>query len=410
MSFNIKSRIRQSGCLYISMMISMALSFLVSIINARYLGPENFGYFKLIQNVYNLLSIIFTFGFFYSLGRKIAASEDKDKEKEIFSAGIVITIILSFIGICFIIWNVNIFSDLVNKYFVESKLIKTVPLFVAFMFQLCILNILQGSRSIISFSIMKISPNLLYISIFIIFSLFSNVNYTQALLIQSAAILCSFLVLSFGRVNFSFVRENIVDIFDDTKIYGVRIYSGAIFIVGSGYLSSVILGLFEARELVGYYNLSVVLCLPIQMIASVLGITLFKDFYQNSAIPRKIWYILLLSIVFSISIYQLLIPYVIDLLYGDKYIPVVKIARLMCFSYAILGLCDFLSKYLSARGLGKALNYSGMLSGLISIVSYWLLTSKYGIDGTIFSLGFGSLLYLLLLIYSYYRYSNVNMA
>ena len=65
--------------LYIATIAGLGFSFFGSILNSRLLSKELFGDFKYIQNFIMLLSFLVNFGFYYSGGRLIASTEDKNK-------------------------------------------------------------------------------------------------------------------------------------------------------------------------------------------------------------------------------------------------------------------------------------------------------------------------------------------
>ena len=74
---------KQAILLYVSTLLGTLLGVLSSIVNTRFLSPEDYGDLRYVQNIINFISIILLLGYFQSGSRLLALSHDEKKSKKI---------------------------------------------------------------------------------------------------------------------------------------------------------------------------------------------------------------------------------------------------------------------------------------------------------------------------------------
>ena len=74
---------KQAVVLYISTLAGVLIGMLVSVLNTRYLAPSDYGDVRYVNNIIQMLSGIFLFGYFVIGSRLLAIAKDKDEAAQI---------------------------------------------------------------------------------------------------------------------------------------------------------------------------------------------------------------------------------------------------------------------------------------------------------------------------------------
>ena len=138
---------KQTGALYGSQILAMALGLITAPIVTRVLGPEKYGILAFILAVIYFISLFFGFGYFSAGARLLAILKNKGEDQELIGALILITvgISLSFFLTLFI------FSFFVDSIFhtPAGKILRTVSILSAIIpFQYMLQQVCQGTNEI----------------------------------------------------------------------------------------------------------------------------------------------------------------------------------------------------------------------------------------------------------------------
>ena len=81
---------KQALVLYISTLAGVLVGMLVSILNTRNLAPSEYGDVRYVNNIIQMLSGIFLFGYFVTGSRLLAIARDKEEASQIKGGLVVI--------------------------------------------------------------------------------------------------------------------------------------------------------------------------------------------------------------------------------------------------------------------------------------------------------------------------------
>lgn len=403
----LKNKLGQSSALYISMLTSIGAGFLISVINTRFLGSEHYGELKFIQNVCNLFALLVTFGFFYTGARSVAIAEGKKNEKNIFIVLVLIAIIVSCVGSVAILVFASI-QDAIFGNELSIMIVISAPLLICFVFQAMLNNYLQGSGHIYILSVFKIFPSVLYVFFVGVYVLFFDFDLTSAVVLQIAGfslpiLYCVFKYSVGGGFDSKILKQQVVS----NKAFGFHVYLGSIVGVGSNYFSVLIVAYMLDVKSVGFLGLAVTLCAPLQMIPGVIGTSFYKEFSKYKDIPLSILVGTSLLSFSALFIFYWVCEWAILLLYGNEFIEVVDVVRVMSFGYLFYGFGDFFNRFVSAHGKGKALRNISICVGVMNIIGYMFFVSEFGLLGAGVAAIFAGVSYGVLMCFYYYKMINI---
>lgn len=387
--------IKQASVLYGAMLFSIFLGFGVSILNTRFLSIGDYGKFKFIQQLFTLTATVFAFGFSYS-GARLVAQSKKVLNSEVIGATVIIYSAISILSTCVILLLSSIIDDIVNAE-VAYYIRQASPLVFVCIFTVVIENLFQGANKIYSLSFFRIAPRFLYIvgsTVFIIFSSYFNLSVALFLNLGFAGVVTIWMILTL-KPKFNQLKKNMSHIWWENKVNGSHVYIGSLAAVATGQLISIALGYYTDMKSVGYYSLALVVTTPLQFLPSVLGTTLFQSFSTQPSIPSRAIWAAVLPTAGSLIVFWLIIEKVLVLMYSDKYLPVVPIARILSIGMAFHGLGDFFNRFLGAHGKGKELRNAAFSTGGTIITGCLLFLPLYGVVGGTAVKAFSSFVYFL---------------
>ena len=372
---------RQSGMLFGSMGLNMLLGIVVSIVNTRYLGPEAYGKFKLLGNLYTLTPTLITFGYFNSVGRLVAQQENHMRRNSLLGSGVVIASIISLLmtGLLFILsfWISEIFRTEVS-----APLRYTLP----FVFVFPLLNFLrsycQGDNKIFALSVIQVVPALMYCCGALLIVRYSNLALGTALYLQLICLAVVVVgVLAALRPSFRGSIEGLHDIQSENKLCGVHLYLGSLAAVGSAQMFGLLIGFFVDVKTVGYFSLALAVCAPLAFVGSVFGTVFFKKFSNIAAIPFKIQLSAFGACGLTFIVFVSLVEFLVLNFYGPDYAPVVSLAYLMGFGFMVHGLGDLYNRFLYAHGKGESVRNGAFVTAVVAVTFGFFLTRIYGGTG-----------------------------
>lgn len=403
-----KKRSRQVGSLYSSMVLGLFISIGVSIVNTRFLGPQQYGDLKFLQNLFTLVAGILTFGMFVTGSTLLAQKTNETVKYEITGnlivLGTFISIVLIAVFFIFSFFEESIFSnDLGRTMRVFSPLLFVIP------FQLCLEKILTGDNQIYALSLLRIVPSTFYLLGAITFNYFISLSLTSALAIQffSASVVI-FIIVIYLKPKFENIKKNISYIWKQNRAYGFHVYIGYLAAVGSGKLAGVWIGYEIDNTNVGFYSLALTLTMPLMMIPNAVSSVFFKDYANSNSIPRKVTAFTIALTISTLIVFVLIIDKVVFFVYSVEYSPVIPLAYYVSIGSAAYGFGDYYNKFLGAHGQGKVMRNGSIIVGLINILGYILLLKYLGIAGAAITNVISSFVYLCVRYYPYYKLINNN--
>ena len=310
-------RIKQISALYSSMIVGVLLGIIVSVMNTRFLGPEAFGDYKFIHSVYTFFSIILAFGFLVTVSKLLADKKNDKIRKELIGSSFVIS---SIIGIIFVT-AIFAFAFVQKSFFAKdlsALFMMLSPLFFFIPFLRGFENIYQGENRIYELAIFRIAPQVFYIIIVLFLYKFNMINLQTALITQLS--IFGLVVLSsicFLKPSFKNLKNTIKLILHENRLYGFNVYIGSVVGVASTQLGPLAISFFSDSSNidVGFFSLALTITMPLALIPTVVGTTMFKEFANKNEISKKATQSTILISVLSLGIFALLVkPLIIVLL------------------------------------------------------------------------------------------------
>lgn len=396
----------------VSMLTSSALGIVLgigtSVINTRLLGPEDFGDFKFIQSIFNILVIFFSVGIFHTGGRLLADKKFEHINRKITGGLLFLTAIISagFIITTFI-------SSYVQEYIFSNNLGKIIryaaPFTFASIYKVAFDKFLEGENKIHELAVFQVAPKILYVVFVLIAALLFELNLAYVL---GIFLFTQIVATIYGYAKFNPVYKDLRNttklIFEENKSHGFQIYIGTLVSNGTLHLSSFIIAYFLDNTNVGFFNLANTISVPLSMIPQVVGTAYFKDFANSDRIPKKVINLTLVVSLLSFILFIVFIKYVILFLYSAEYLPVVTLLYYISFAYVVQGLYLVLNRFLSAHGIGKELKNASFIRGAVNIIGFILLVKWIGTVGACITLVVSNISYFLYLVIEYKKFVKLN--
>lgn len=391
----------QAAVLLFSTFCGTAMGFVASIVNTRFLGPEDYGDVRYVQNIIQLISWTLLFGYFFSGSRLLAISTNEKKSRELRGTMIVILAICSLLLILSTMVVSLFHNGIITHLMLVSLPVCIYPLLLNY-----INTTLQGDNFIGRICIARLLPPILYVIIaYFVYSEFRVSSSLMVLLqwgIYSAVLLC--IVLS-TRPSFRGVAHCFVELNNENRQYGIQLYYGSLAMVATNYIAGVMLGIFnDDNSNVAYYTLALNLTTPLSYLPGVVGTAFFKKFANLSCIPKIVLKTTVLITLLTCVVFVVLAKPVVHFFYPDEYSCVATYASWMSVGFCVHGIGDMLNRYLGSHGQGCGIRNASFFCGAVKIVGFTLLVWLFNIEGALVTTVLSSIVYSGSIVFYYCRF------
>lgn len=387
------------------MIIGIVFGILISVINTRFLGTEDFGNYKFIQSVYSFFIVIIAFGYVVTAGKLVAEKRNDNIRRELIGASIIITTLLGlifiFAMIIFSFFQKSFFPTDLSYYFIFLS-----PLFFFMPFTQTFENILQGENKIYELAIYRLLPQLLYIAgIFILYKL-NYISLKTAVTLQLSTYgIASIIMICFLRPRFSNLTQAYNLIILENKKYGFQVYIGSIVGVASTQFGPIAISFFSNDNIgVGFFSLAMTITMPLVLIPTVIGTSMFKEFANMDYIPKKATNITILLSIASLVAFIIIIKPVILFLYSVEFIGTVKLAYIVAVGQMFHGFGNYYNRFLGSKGQGRYLRNGAISVGIANILGFVFLVPFMGATGAAVTKLFSGIIFTISMLYYYKKF------
>jgi len=400
-------KVRQVAMLFSVSLASMPIGIVTSVVLSRFLGPNLYGDYNFLDNLFNLATIIFTLGFFYAANRMLVLNHDKKSAGEYFGATLVVLIMLFFIMSIALGIYVLLDSNLKQKH-LDYLMLVSIPFGWVYLATNYFETLFQADNRIKLLAVGRLAPKLGFlISAVVIYCFFTSNSHNKLQIAWGLYILAQVLaaIFVFARIGMSFknLKSNVEKIWAYNKTYGFHVYTGSVFSTGVAMLTGVLISYFgKTNSGVGFYSLAVSLGGPLQLIPNTIATTNFKEFSMATSIPKKLTRITILFTSLSLLILWAIIPFFINFFYSSKFEPVIYLTFIVSIGMACFGMADYYNRFLGAHGYGKLLRNTSFIVGSVILIFNLSLIPFYGAYGAAITRLLGGICYLICMLY-YYR-------
>ncbi len=394
---------KQAILLYVSTLLGTLLGVLSSIVNTRFLSPEDYGDLRYVQNIINFISIILLLGYFQSGSRLLALSHDEKKSKKI-RGGLVIILAITCLVLLISISLLYLFHA--NSPELAYLFIVSLPVCFYPLFNNYINTTAQGDNHIIRISINRLLPMLLYVPLgYVIYSYTGATSAKMILLQWGIYTLIGLAVIVSTKPNFHSLRPIFHQLNAENKSYGIQLYYGSIVMVATNYIAGVTLGIFNEDNVnVGFYTLALTITSPLALLPSIIGTTYFKQFATENRIPTKVMKVTFLMSAVSCLLFILLINPIVNLLYSKHYSMVGVYASWLAVGYCLHGLGDMINRFLGSHGQGKTIRNASFFCGIFKIFGFIIFVYLWDITGALLTCVVSSTIYFLSIAFYYSKF------
>lgn len=387
------------------MIIGILLGVVVSVFNTRILGAETFGDFKFIQSVYSFFTIIISFGYVVTASKLLAEKKNEPIRKELVGASVIITVIL---GLIFIL-TIVIFAFF-QKSFFATDLSKTFlflsPLFFLVPFTQSFENILQGENRIYELSIFRILPQIIYIGAIAVLYKYGFISLDTVVTIQLLSFgIASLAMIYFLKPKYSNLKSTYDLIIKENKQYGFQVYLGSIIGVASTQFGPIAISFFSDSNIdVGFYSLALTITMPLALIPTVVGTSMFKEFANRAEIPAKATKATILISLGSLLGFLFIVKPVIIILYSEEFLKAVKLAYIVAVGQIFHGFGNYYNRFLGSKGQGVFLRNGAIYVGVANILGFVLIVPFFGAEGAAYTKLTSGVVFIVSMLYYYKKF------
>lgn len=406
-------KVKQSILLYMVNIIGIPLTITTSMILTRYLGPKLFGDYSYLNSIFIFAMVVFNFGFVDAANRALLLNSNGDKAREIYGSSFILLLLLFLImSFCLIIFGY--FDNNINNKGLYKVFLYLMPLGWVYLQLSYFEKLFQGDNNIKALAFVRFYPKIgLFLSSLSIYLVFSNLNINKLLIVYVFFILVHAVVylLALSKIKLSFknLKYNFNSLWGHTKNYGFDFYIGSLFMIGMSNLAALIISNYDSsnsNEGVGFFNLAVIFASPLALIPNIIATTHFKEFANLKKIPFKLFKITFFLTLLSLIILWIFIGPFINMFYGKQYHSTIELTLIISIGVAGFSMADFFNRYLGAHGKGKMLRNSSICTGISLLITNFLFIPIWHEKGAAFASVVGSLVYLVIVIYYYKRYTK----
>lgn len=390
----INTHSKQAIVLYISTLAGVLIGMLVSILNTRNLAPSEYGDVRYVNNIIQMLSGIFLFGYFVTGSRLLAIAKDKEEASRI-KGGLVVILALTvmLMMVCMLV------CGLIHHYFLHKDYAWLFYTAIPVCGSVLLLNYMntsaQGDNSIYSIAAARLLPSTVYLIIaYLIYTHFGATSWLMLLLQNGIAMLVLSAVIWYNKPSFKNLQQTFQVLREENKAYGLQVYYGSLASVSVQYIAGITLGMFATNNTnVGFYSLALTVTGPLAMLPSIIGTTYYRSFAHDNCISRKVLTATFLMSAVSLAGFVLLIYPIVRVLYDERYSDVALFACILSIGFTFHGLGDMFNRFLGAHGKGIYLRNGAFISGAIALLGYTLGVYYFNIWGAIVTKVMASLAY-----------------
>lgn len=394
-----------------SSLSTVVIGILISHLISKILSPEEYGNYYYVINLVTFSCVALSFGLFYSASRLVLKTQDDLEIRKIHGCTIICVLALSVL-IPIVIFSVNAADVGLIKGGVDRLLVYAIPGAAAILLNSFFETVLPADKKLNILAKSRVLPKVLYL-LFVVVVYFSwgakgGGENILLLLFFSASLIGYIYYIKTLHPIFNGLSDTFRNIGNETKAYGIHVYFGSLFSVGGSALSGVAVGYFGDSNIdVGYFALASSLCAPLVIFPNALIAVNYRGFSSQRELSKKIIYGVILTMGGASFLLCSVSSYMVNLFWGVEYQAVNDYIYFLTMAYFLYAIADLLNKYLSARGMGKALRDGSFIVGFILILSTVVFIKSFGGIGVSYARIASGFVYLAVMLFFYKKYKLI---
>lgn len=397
---------KQTSALFVWNLIGLPVNLAINFFMTRYLGAEAYGNYSFVGRVFNLVYVLVNFGLYRSVGRAILVSNDEQKHREYYGAGLLIwlfTVAIAIIALFFY----GVFSPNIEEKGIRLLFLFMIPFCSAPFLHNINEKVLPTSNKIKLLIVQRYGPRILLLITIAVLFFFWDSCPNKLLVCLCALFVTQLLLYGFVGLKlhplFSNKKERLKEIWTINRTYGSKVYVGDLCSNLFTEAMPLLISLFSLTNAeVGFYSLAILLCNPMNYIPAAVMTSYYRMFSTYKEIPKRVFKVTITSSLVCLVILWIIITPFVKLFYTPVYNPVILLTIIASIGTLLRGVADFLTRYLASQGNGVALRNSSIIVGFSTLVCSLLLISKYGAMGAAITHVITAVIYVIV-IFIYYR-------
>jgi O-antigen/teichoic acid export membrane protein len=367
----------KSILLILGRVLAMGLSFLITMLTARFIGGDEYGKYTFLFAIVNWVSLIFTLGL-DSVPKMLAAVDTIENQRKLLGGFFVFSCFMNFL-LVLVLLIISAFIDTVFHVTVGANLFWLAPFAGANLFQILIEWACFGLRKpaiLSAILILSRLTNLLFVIIFMGMGVKSAELYYFAFLLSGWVFFGSGWL--FLRPSFDDLKKNLNYIKLDFNVFGRDTYIGRVPAVLANGIDRILLGYFVSNRQLGFYGLSQSLSNPIVFVGSAVSQVAYRDFSNSKKISLRMFVstflVSLLAYIVTCGLGLICVRFFLS----PEFHGMTPMIFLLSLSAFFQSLYAPFNSFLGAKGQGKMLRSLGWTYTLSSLFLFTIAIPLWG--------------------------------
>lgn len=394
---------KQFFTLLIASGMNIFLNLLLTLILTNILTVDDYGLYRYVFNLYNILAVILQLGISHSTSIALTRTDDEEKTKAIITFASLLMFSISIISsiVVIIVFSILLYVGVISNYLIVFSIIfaYTVVMHTAY------LEILKGANAINSLAFQTVGPNLFMLVLTGIAWYFARDSISFLIVLGCHVLAYTFVAATELKAFWQNIKGQVHELRKEIEIIwkqsGFNIYIGSIFGVASTYIINSISGLIISLGEYGVYSLGLSLATPMQIIPSTMGNILYKESAKSAKLPKSNIVLTILISIFALLTYSAVLLFVLPKIFPAAYSNSFGLGVYLSVASSLYGLGDYFNRYIAAKGRGDYLRNASTISGIVNVIASVILMMLFGVIGLVLGRILGGFSYMISLIFGY---------
>jgi O-antigen/teichoic acid export membrane protein len=373
--------VRQTLLLFVAQIFGLVIGFISNMLLAKQMGSYNFGVYSFALAVISFAAIFYEFGYFASVSRLLAQNREKQKERQLVGAALVILGVISTL-FYFSILLVSFFIDNLFADKVGNILRITSAVSWSFIIPFYMELVLKGSNHVEFLSFFNVLWKILFVATLFVLHYSGLLTPLNVLYALSTSCIVSFFYYTI-KLNPSFenLKRHLQDIQKENMSFGRHLYSGRVIDSATYQLDRLLIGYFMGVKDVGLYSLAGTMANPIASFSTALATSKYKIFSDGKPISSRVLKTNLAWIAVAVLGANTLGYIIIGFYLGSEYRNMFLILILMTVAVGFQAGYQLHNAWLGSNGEGKYLKQKAVYTAALNLALNFTLIPLYGAVG-----------------------------
>lgn len=396
-------------------MIKLISSFVINKIIAMYVGPSGLAIIGNMQNIISSLLVLSNGAITDGIVKYTAEYQTIEQKQKIFSSSIVISLICSLIISIFLFGFSDYLSELILKDIQYSSvfIIFGATIFL-FALNMVLISILNGQKEIKKYVLVNIAGSIFSLVFTSILIMQLNLMGALYAMVLNQSVMF-FVTLAFVLKSSWFKLEYFLKGLDKESLsklskYSLMAITSALTVPVSHLIVRNYIGENLSWDDAGYWQgiwyISTMYLMLVTTTLSVYYLPRLSEIQDNAELKKEIFngYKIIMPIVIVMSLVIFLLKeYIILIAFSDKFMPMMEL-----FAWQLVGdvikIASWLIGYIMiAKAMTKVFIYTELGFSILFVLLSIFLVNTFGLVGLTYAFALNYTVYLLLMIYLFYR-------